>query len=295
MIYKKIIYAPYIFTGGGKKLLFDLINVKESNDILFFVDSRIKNDLNSKFSSQHNYIFIKRNFFSIAAAELKLYFLSNNSSKILCLHGAPPIIRNPGYVTVFFHNRLYFTKSKSFSFAQIIRKYFFLNSFNFCEKIVVQTESMKSELLKAVGPYFNPKKIYILPFGNFIFKQKNFSIKKQFDFIYVADGYDHKNHLNLLLAWVILAENGMFPSLALTIPKSDKLKIEFINKFILKYKLNIKNLYTLQSKILTQNYLKSRALIYPSYSESFGLPLTEAVFLNLPISQCYPKLILKLR
>lgn len=283
MIYKKIIYAPYINTGGGKKLLFDLLYENDSKSILFFVDTRIKNDLDTKFFSKHNFIFIKRSFFGMVVSELKLYFLSNKSSKILCLHGAPPMIRNPGHVTVFFQNRLYFSNARLFSLAQTIRKYFFLNSFRFCEKIIVQTESMKSDLINAAGLYFDSKKVYIFPFGNFVLKKKNFPIKKHFDFIYVADGHDHKNHLNLLLAWVILAKNGMFPSLALTIPKSDKMKISLINKFIFKYKLNVKNLFTIQSELLTQHYLKSRALIYPSYSESFGLPLTEASFLNIPI------------
>lgn len=283
MISKKIIYAPYINHGGGKKLLLDLLYANDSKSIIFFIDSRIKNDLNFKFFSKHNLIFIKRSFFSVIISELKLYFFSDKFSKILCLHGAPPLIRNPGHVTVFFQNRLYFSQNRLFSLKKIIRKYFFLSSFNFCEKVIVQTESMKVDLIRAAGPFFDSKKVYVLPFGNFVVKTKNFSIKKQFDFIYVADGNDHKNHLNLLLAWVILAKNGMFPSLALTIPKSDMIKISLINKFIFKYKLNVKNLFTVQSELLTKYYLKSRALIYPSYTESFGLPLAEAVFLNIPI------------
>ena len=85
------------------------------------------------------------------------------------------------------------------------------------------------------------------------------------------------------MAWAILAENGIFPSLALTLPKSNKSFIQLTDRFVLKYKLNIKNLYTLDQKTLVKTYLKSRALIYPSFSESFGLPLSEASYLNIPI------------
>ena len=80
-----------------------------------------------------------------------------------------------------------------------------------------------------------------------------------------------------------MAKNGIFPSLVLTLPKSDKSVIQLVDRFVLKYKLNIKNLYTLDQENLLKTYRKSRALIYPSFSESFGLPLSEVSYLNIPI------------
>ncbi|MCC8467391.1 MAG: hypothetical protein LN589_01385 [Rickettsia endosymbiont of Eriopis connexa] len=47
--------------------------------------------------------------------------------------------------------------------------------------------------------------------------QKNLSYTKKFDFIYPASGESHKNHINLLKAWIILADIGIKSSLALTI------------------------------------------------------------------------------
>ena len=281
MSFRKIIYAPLVNTGGGKKLLFDILSVIDNKNILVFLDFRLKNELNSH--SSKNFIFVKNNLLDLFFAECKLYLESHVSTKVFCFHGAPPIFKNPGYVTIFFQNKLNLQICKNFNFLDRFKKHFFVKSFDFCEKIIVQTESMRREIVKFTRDESISKKIEILPFGSFLRKNKNSYRNKKFDFIYVADGYHHKNHENLFSAWIILAENGLFPSLALTLPKSNKVLISLISQLALKYKLNIKNLGTLNKESLIESYLKSRALIYPSLTESFGLPLIEASYLNIPI------------
>ena len=88
------------------------------------------------------------------------------------------------------------------------------------------------------------------------------------DFCYVADYQPHKNHDNLLKAWDLLEEEGIVPSLALTIPK-----------FCVTNGCKSKSITyhdQLDHKGVIELYQKSRSLIYPSKIESFGLPLIEA-------------------
>jgi len=106
----------------------------------------------------------------------------------------------------------------------------------------------------------------------------------QYDFVYVASGEVHKNHGNLLLAWRLLAEAGLKPSLALTV---DALSHPSLASEIAKQRdhhgLNIVNLGKVANTDMPVIYKSSSALIFPSKVESFGLPLVEASQLGLPI------------
>lgn len=59
--------------------------------------------------------------------------------------------------------------------------------------------------------------------------------------------------------------------------------IDYIEKKKRDHNLSIINLGKISQKKLYEQYEKVSALIYPSYTESFGLPLVEASRLNLPI------------
>ena len=52
----------------------------------------------------------------------------------------------------------------------------------------------------------------------------------------------HKNHKNLIEAWIMLAKEGIYPDLYLTLGKEDSKKIhELIQHSTVKYKINIHN------------------------------------------------------
>jgi glycosyltransferase involved in cell wall biosynthesis len=103
------------------------------------------------------------------------------------------------------------------------------------------------------------------------------------DFIYVADGEAHKNHRNLLAAWTLLAAEDIRPSLALTLDARFKNLIDDIAAACLRHQLKIINLGTMSRAELLRLYAACGALIFPSTSESFGLPLIEASRIGLPI------------
>ena len=280
--YNYIIYSPFVNTGGGKTLLFQLLNEFQNySNSLVVIDKRI--NFNFKKNNKCDIFFVKNTLFNYLQAE---FFLYNNSSKksiILCLHGAPPLIKNLGYVIVFFHNRLHLTKKiPFFSILEIIKNYFFTKSFYFCDEVIVQTDSMIHLFNERLNKETANLKLTKKPFLNFNVI-KNSTYKKKFDFVYVADASPHKNQTRLVEAWILMSAENIKPSLALTIPSSQYKEIDVINKLIKKYSLNIYNFSDLSPSQINNLYAISKRLVYPSLSESFGLPLFEASQYNLCI------------
>jgi glycosyltransferase involved in cell wall biosynthesis len=106
----------------------------------------------------------------------------------------------------------------------------------------------------------------------------------RFDFLYVASGEAHKNHAALISAWCVLADEGLFPSLALTLAsEAEAALVTRIAKESAGRGLRIHNLGSLPHDQLVAIYRQSGALIYPSGFESFGLPLIEARLAGIPI------------
>jgi len=109
------------------------------------------------------------------------------------------------------------------------------------------------------------------------------AIEEKWDFIYVADGIAHKNHSRLFEAWEILAQDNIRPRLAVTLGGDSKSLILKINDLRSKCRIDIVNLGELPYNAAIKLYRSSRALIYPSLSESYGLPLIEASRFGIPI------------
>ena len=104
------------------------------------------------------------------------------------------------------------------------------------------------------------------------------------DFLYVASGEPHKNHLVLLEAWRLLAKGGVRPSLTLTVDSQRYAGLAAtINQAVAVHDLKINNIGTIGHKSVLELYRRARALIYPSLVESFGVPLLEAHQVGLDV------------
>jgi glycosyltransferase involved in cell wall biosynthesis len=103
-------------------------------------------------------------------------------------------------------------------------------------------------------------------------------------FVYVASGEPHKNHRPLIEAWCLLAKEGLFPSLCLTLDETRFARLyKDIDELRQRYDLKVTNAAELSHKDVLALYKKADALIYPSTFESFGLPLIEARQAGLPV------------
>ncbi|MDD5226632.1 MAG: glycosyltransferase, partial [Candidatus Omnitrophica bacterium] len=85
-------------------------------------------------------------------------------------------------------------------------------------------------------------------------------------------------------AWCLLAGEGLFPSLRLTLEKEHFPELcSWIEQRTAQCKLKVENTGNLSHGQVKQLYDQAGALIYPSTFESFGLPLIEARQAGLPV------------
>ncbi|MEG4931453.1 glycosyltransferase [Microcoleus sp. F10-B2] len=155
------------------------------------------------------------------------------------------------------------------------------------DRYIVQTPTMKRDLIAWMRR--RPRKsgdapIDIMPFVDLT----NVEIatngsKLCWDFIYVADGSGHKNHRRLFEAFRLLAEEGHRPTLAITVSEDDFALLSALDELRSTFHLNIVNLGQLPHREVLARYRQARAVIFPSYAESFGIPLIEATKAGRPI------------
>jgi glycosyltransferase involved in cell wall biosynthesis len=102
-------------------------------------------------------------------------------------------------------------------------------------------------------------------------------------FFYPADGVAHKNHPNLLKAWAMLAKAGRFPKLFLTLRPAE-MDAAWRAAGVREGDLpSVENLGRLPRQQVLDRIGRSSALMFPSRSETLGLPMLEARALGVPI------------
>ena len=212
---------------------------------------------------------------------------------VLCFGNLPPLLKLRGRTVVFLQNRYLIDDVPLDGFPLKVRlrlameRLWLSKKMKNVDEFVVQTPTMERLLKQKTGGKIP---VRILPFmaesGGY---SRKVSIpvlpkKNNFDFVYVASGEPHKNHRRLLEAWCLLAEEGIFPSLLLTL---DEVRFATLCRGIdvmrQRHGLNVTNAGELPHQDVLSLYHKSGAVIYPSTFESFGLPLIEARQACLPV------------
>ena len=218
-------------------------------------------------------------------AELKLRKLAGPKTFVLRLGSVPPLFRLKAYTYVFFENRhlLSSVSLEGMPFKKRLRVYaerFLVRALkHHATTFLVQTESMADGLRAALG---ENTVVQVRPFQG-QFKRMSVSAK-DIDFIFPATGDRHKNHHNLIEAWVRLAQENIRPSLLLTIDALAYPRLTtWMDQVKREYSLNIINLGFVNEASVENHYNRCRAMIFPSTCESFGRPLLEASHLGIPI------------
>lgn len=280
-----LLYAPNVHTGGGAVLLQNLLEDWPVDlTLVAWMDERARQHLRLPSKSQVEWV--KPAIGSRLSAEYTLAKQAVTGDRLICFHGLPPLLPNKAELFIFQQNRNYlglvpthffaWRTRQRLRFEQTVARLFRHR----CSSYWVQTPSMARELLKWYGE--KPVSISVLPFFKAIEPVPR-SHSAHWDFIYVADGEAHKNHRCLVEAWIILARQGFKPSLALTLTDRDAKLLVWIHQQIAEHGLQISNLGHLPHDQLLLQYCQSQALVFPSISESFGLPLIEARQVGLPI------------
>ena len=273
---KLLINAPNVHSGGASVLLDIFLTETDFIDyssILLVVDARF--NFPDNLANNIKIKRIKPTIFCRLLNEIKNIFFTGN---VFCFGNLPPIFSLSKNITVFLHNALYFEPKLRDRFPIKTRWRLAVESYLFrltacsVNKFLVQTPHMKQRLCEMS---IHSSKIIVWPFANIAKNDQIFN--SDGSFVCVSSGDAHKNIKNLILAWVLLAQDGYFPRLYLTISKSEyPLLTEWIDKQIHDWDLFISNLGLLPHQEVKKIYLKGSALIYPSFVESLGLPLIVA-------------------
>lgn len=285
------IHATNVHQGGGKSLLLSLVNSLPSGLVILVSDSRMV--LPAKVHEHLQIIKVKPTMSQRVKAEIWLAKNVRPQDVVLCFGNLPPLFKSKGHCVVFMQNRYLIDdiSSSRLSLKAMLRinieRFWLTQKLRNVDEFAVQTQTMSALLQKKIGRRI---RTHILPFvENRQGYSRNASLlesreKKDFDFIYVASGEPHKNHQCLLDAWSLLAKEGLFPSLCLTLNERDFGKIcTEIDEKNKNYNLKVINVGALSHKEVLMYYVNAGALIYPSKFESYGLPLIEARQADLPI------------
>jgi glycosyltransferase involved in cell wall biosynthesis len=278
---KLFLHAPNVHVGGGLTLLQALYSAPELSIDFEHLDIRAESHLPPTRGERR---FVRPTLLSRLVAELRLWCQVSHQDVVLCFHGLVPLLPLKGEVTVFLQNRILLTKDtlQDYPFRTRVRlsveRLLIKALSRRVKKFIVQTPSMAMQAKTFLGPQ---AVVVICPF---VVSGHSASMSKgsRFDFVYIASADPHKNHHKLLEAWCLLAEQGIRPSLALTVPSGSSL-CTLIEQLTLQWQLNVSNLGQLTPVEVSALYDQAAALIYPSTTESLGLPLIEANERNLPI------------
>lgn len=300
------LHATNVHQGGGKALLdavLQTLTVKDEKVLLLDNRMSVSDDILNKCNVKYILPFLSDRFM----AEWWLAKKVGIKDVVLCFGNLPPLFRLSGRVIVFVQNKYLLEDMPLNEFPikirlrlHVERLWFRWRSVNVNE-FVVQTPSMKTALTQLLNKHrlltspcvnydIDSVNIKILPFVNRThgYHRKhianNFDRLIKFDFLYVASGEPHKNHRRLIEAWCILAEDGLFPSLCLTLDETRFSELcQSIEMMRNRYGVNIVNVGVIPHDQLQELYVRVGALVYPSTFESFGLPLIEARQAGLPV------------
>ena len=298
----KIIIGLSLHSGGGLTYLYFLQKFLDQEKNILILDSRTKNQISFKKSKvfflnkglfRNIKIFVIRSFYYLNYL-VKCNQKEKNFLEIY-LNGIPPFIRFPNIKTyIFCQNRLVFQSiswKNIFSLNLIksemivlINKFLIKIFLRSQDTIIVQTPTMKRIVKEEINNKIILQK-YI--WGDFDLKalkriKENMRVNKKISiflkklnsnniiFFYPAAFYKHKNHVNLLKAFDFLKNKNIKNyKLILTLNESNLINDIQSNK-------NIVFLENVQYHEILEIYNYVDYLVFPSFLESYGLPLIEA-------------------
>ena len=273
------VIASNVKSLGGIRLLHDTTHGLNKNySYCFFVRSDVSLDV----GSNNRIIFSEKSLKGIYLHLKRIFF---GRWDCVLSFGNFPVPFYWKRQVLFLQNRLLISNESDLLFPLITRmvmklkREFFRFSAKSCFsnlEFIVQSESMRRSVFLSLG---RKPTVSVVPFVGARQSSSLFNVNtdQEYDFFYPASGEPHKNHINLIDAWKVLAANGAYPKLVVTVDKDIFPKVAgMIERSKSTYNLNIVNLGAVKEEEVQRLFLVSRALIYPSFSESLGLPLVDA-------------------
>lgn len=284
---KFFLHAINVHQGGGRTLLCALLRIlPDSAEIHVSLDRRMQ--LPDGLSKNIQIKRVSPSVIDRFNAERWLADYVCSGDIVLCFGNLPPLFKLRGRVVVFVQNRFLIDNVSLDDLTLrdkvrlIIERMWLSSRIRNADEFFVQTPEMK-RLLTVRLKGNTPISIKVVPFvaePNGYSRGLTQSVVQKCesgDLLYVATGGTHKNHKRLIEAWCLLAEEGFFPLLRLTLDASQNQDLcLYIEAMCRQLGMQIINEGVLSHAEVLVLYNRVDALIYPSTFESFGLPLIEA-------------------
>ena len=272
---KILLDAVYINSSGGMVLLKYLVKALENSkaDVFFLFDKRVKP---WKQESENNVEYIigseinRRSFYRVHGEEFDV---------VLCFGNIPPTKRLRAKVYTYFQNVTLFDISKQIPlilWPQWLLKRFYIKCLK-CnsDKWIVQTSNTQKLVMRTLG--LSDQDVLLYPFYDedvfSSFSQKTLEAK---DYAYVAKCIPEKNHRMLIAAWLQLAKRGVKPTLHITMDNMQEDIQQMIDQTNRLGGKIINHGFCLLEQV-KDIYKQSKAVVYTSMNESFGLGMIEAM------------------
>ena len=196
---------------------------------------------------------------------------------IATVHDLTPLLFKTGRAST--KNSFYY-QIKYFFFRQVLK-----SQINNAQILITPTQAVKNQIVKIYGAKFE-KKIYPVYEGvnyELMTVKPSQSLKTKFNkdfFIYVGNFYPHKNVGKLIEAFSLIKKD-----ISLILIGPNDYFCQGIRELIVKLnqqkRVIIYDNATLSDLVFF--YQNAKALIHPSLSEGFGLPLIEALYFKLAV------------
>lgn len=280
-----------IHTGGGLVLLKAILLAAEDKIAHVSMDKRLQDS--ADLSPDWRWAFVRRSFIARAYDSLRTCRGVGAEDTLLCFNSLPPLCQVRGRAITYVHAPHLVGLHRGTRYRRLttlrfmIERAWFSFGARYSAEFWVQTESMREALERE-----HPKLLVrVVPFVDDLLHSRldaqvdteiahvrDFSV---YSFIYPADGVGHKNHTALLAAWGLLADQGFFPRLILSLDNAE------VEQLLLRAGMerlpNVEARGHLARAALLESLSLSSALLFPSLAETFGLPLLEARAVGVPI------------
>ncbi|NPC55767.1 glycosyltransferase [Caenimonas soli] len=216
---------------------------------------------------------------------------------LFCFNSLPPVRRPLGRVVNYVHAPYIVGRDPQVRYQwfsalrQSIERMWFRAGVRNCDEVWVQTPTMA----RAMRAAYPGTVVHVVPFVDDQLAEALRALAADdpkagasadhaaHSFFYPADGVAHKNHPNLLKAWTLLAADGLYPKLFLTL-RPGEMEAALLGAGVRSGELpSVENLGRLPRQEVLERMSQSSALIFPSRAETLGLPLLEARALGVPI------------
>jgi glycosyltransferase involved in cell wall biosynthesis len=268
-----LVDSVFINNGGGEilfnYLVSNLFEKHNCKDLFFLYDKRYKN---INFNKHNSYV-CKNNL-------QRIYFYykyRNKIKKIFIFSGIPIYVFKKNInIYIYIQNTLFFNKKNFLKFLYF--KLFLSSKYN----IILQTKTFSKQIISIIPNLSSNNFLYIPFFDDSLINRKfdKYFDNKNLIFFYPSSGEKHKNHKNLFLAFNIIAKKYSNVKLYITLSNNYTELLDLINQIDNK---SIINIGFVNHNNIRNIYNVSSAIIFPSFTESFGLPLIEGCLYKLPI------------